>query len=125
MLTFVNRKCGITHARFLPLRSAGFGDEKGGAAVHDAGGLLRGLSALEEGVRFVEDDGQDLLIAAGAAVHMLQYVHEVRRDGFVKQEGLRPGLADVDAAFFADGSLLIGLLRVDLQIGRASCRERV
>ena len=61
---------------------------------------------------------------------MLQYVHEVRRDGFVKQEGLRPGLADVDAAFFADGSLLIGLLRVDLllqlclQDGRAD-REGV
>ena len=51
--------------------SAGFGDKKGGTAVHDAGGLLRGLSALKEGVRLVEDDGQDLLIAAGAAVHML------------------------------------------------------
>ena len=61
---------------------------------------------------------------------MLQYVHEVRRDGFVKQEGLRPGLADIDAAFFADGGLLIGLLRVDLllqlclQDGRAD-RESV
>ena len=56
VLTFVNRKCGITHARFLPLRSAVFGDEEGGAAVHDAGGLLRGLAALKEGVRLVEDD---------------------------------------------------------------------
>ena len=116
MVTAVNSK--------KPAVSSGFRNKQRRTPVHDLCSLLCGFPAFEIGVRFVKDDLQNFLIATGTAVGVLQYVHQIIGGGFVKQKRKIACLADLNAAFLADGRLLFVPLRFDLLLRSARAARR-
>ena len=111
------------HIRCRPAVSSCSRDKQRRTPVHDLRRLLRGFPALEKGVRLVKDDLQNLLIAAGTAVGVLQHVHQIIRGSFIKQERKIARFSNLDAALLSDGRLLLGLLRFDLLLHQLAARR--